>query len=33
MSNKQNDIWDDAIAETYTSKIRTILIQRVARLI
>lgn len=27
MSNKQNDVWDEAIAETYKSKIRTILIQ------
>ena len=26
MSNKQNDIWDDAIYESYTSKVRTILI-------
>ncbi len=27
MSNKQNDVWDEAIAESYTSKIRTILIE------
>ena len=27
MSNKQNDIWDDAIYQSYTSKVRTILIR------
>ena len=27
MSNKQNDIWEDAIYQNYTSKVRTILIQ------